>query len=155
MRADATHRSLLLSLNTTRTPLYSKGRGNWLLKPARIANGEIRFSARWKVRFSDGGALCRAKCVTLDHSVRLYPGFVFCQPVSCLSGFRPIEYGAFQALFSLIDHTPLCPCHHQPTADALIYRGDVLAGGGYSKATATITQGEILKPTTGITGEGG
>lgn len=39
------------------------------------------------------------------------------------------------------------------TADALIYRGDVLAGGGYSKGTATITQGEILKPTTGITGK--
>lgn len=36
--------------------VHSKGRGNWLLKPARIDNGQIRFSARWKVRFSDGGA---------------------------------------------------------------------------------------------------
>ncbi|EKU22417.1 hypothetical protein NGA_0427600 [Nannochloropsis gaditana CCMP526] len=67
-----------------------KGKGNWLLKPARIANGQIRFSARWKVRFSDG--------------------------------------------------------------ESLIYRGDVLAGGNYAKASASITDGEILKPFTGITG---
>jgi hypothetical protein len=37
-------------------------------------------------------------------------------------------------------------------ADALIYRGDVLAGGG-SIIKATIAQGEILKPVTGITGK--
>lgn len=68
----------------------SKGKGNWLLKPARIANGQIRFSARWKVRFSDG--------------------------------------------------------------ESLIYRGDVLAGGNYAKATASIVDGDILQPFTGITG---
>lgn len=27
-----------------------KGKGKWLLKPARIDRGQIRFSARWKVR---------------------------------------------------------------------------------------------------------
>jgi len=32
-----------------------KGRGRWLLKPARIVDGQIQFSARWKVRFADGG----------------------------------------------------------------------------------------------------
>lgn len=31
----------------------SKGRGRWLLKPARIENGTIRFSARWKINFAD------------------------------------------------------------------------------------------------------
>jgi len=42
---------------------------------------------------------------------------------------------------------------HTGGTDALIYRGDVSAGGNYAKATATITQGEILKPVTGITGK--
>lgn len=37
--------------------------------------------------------------------------------------------------------------------ESLIYRGDVLAGGNYAKASASITDGEILKPFTGITGE--
>lgn len=41
--------------NPPSSPMHSKGRGNWLLKPARIQDGQIRFSARWKVRFSDGG----------------------------------------------------------------------------------------------------
>lgn len=61
-------------------------------------------------------------------------------------------------LFPSVDPPPSFMPSSSPSiiiiiTDALIYRGDVLAGGGYSKATATITEGEILKPTTGITGE--
>ena len=33
------------------------GKGNWLLKPARIVNGQIQFSARWKVKYTDGTTL--------------------------------------------------------------------------------------------------
>ena len=36
--------------------------------------------------------------------------------------------------------------------ESLIYRGDVLAGGNYAKATASIVDGDILQPFTGITG---
>jgi hypothetical protein len=37
--------------------LGSKGRGPWLLKPQRISQGQIRFSARWKIKFASGDSL--------------------------------------------------------------------------------------------------
>lgn len=37
--------------------------------------------------------------------------------------------------------------------ESLIYRGDVVAGGDrYAKAEASILQGEVLRPVTGVTG---
>lgn len=106
----------------------SKGRGNWLLKPARIADGQIRFSARWKVRFADGGA---------------WIDFDRCASTYGMGGFGP---------FDLLSHVWPNLSTSIKRIDALIYRGDVLAGDGFSKATAQITKGEILKPVTGITG---
>ncbi|CAM9150730.1 unnamed protein product [Heterosigma akashiwo] len=33
------------------------GKGNWLVKPGRVSNGQIILSARWKIKFNDGTTL--------------------------------------------------------------------------------------------------